>query len=68
MERALEVVSDFLPMTYAYDALERVSARSEPDGGLLLDAAVLIVATGLALAFGAPSGAERSSHVAGRKG
>ena len=53
MARPLEVASYCLPLTYAYDALERVTRR----GGLghfgLLDVGVILGATIVALALGA---------------
>jgi ABC-2 type transport system permease protein len=53
MARPLEVVSDYLPMTYAYDALARLSATAAFEASLALDAAVLVGVTVLALAVGA---------------
>lgn len=53
MARALEVISDFLPMTYAYDALARVSMGEGLDGRVAFDSAVLLGVTILAIAFGA---------------
>lgn len=52
MSSGLEAVSDLLPMTYAFDALQRVAADR---GGseLGLDVAIVIGATLLALALGA---------------
>lgn len=52
MARELEIVSDFLPMTYAYDALRRV-ADDDIGERLALDAAVLVCAAAAALALGA---------------
>jgi ABC-2 type transport system permease protein len=52
MARLLEVVSAFLPLTYAYDALQRVS-DDLLDARLALDVAVVLGATLLALALGA---------------
>jgi ABC-2 type transport system permease protein len=53
MARPLEVLSDFLPLTYAYDALARVTATSELDGRAWLDIAVVAGCTVLALMLGA---------------
>jgi ABC-2 type transport system permease protein len=53
MARGLELVSDVLPMTYAFDALSRLSVGDEEAGRLLLDAAVLAVVTLGALGLGA---------------
>ena len=53
MASLLGWTSDVLPMTYAYDALTRVAAEPAPGGRVLLDAAVLIAATLLALLLGA---------------
>jgi ABC-2 type transport system permease protein len=41
MARALEIASDFLPLTYAYDALARATA-DDLGGRLALDAAVVL--------------------------
>ena len=53
MARALEIVSDFLPLTYAYDALARASSEGDFDGRLALDVGVLVGCVLLALALGA---------------
>jgi ABC-2 type transport system permease protein len=53
MARALEVAAAFLPLTYAYDALDRVTHRDLVDGRLALDSSVVVGATLLALALGA---------------
>jgi ABC-2 type transport system permease protein len=53
MVGALRIISDVLPMTYAYDAIARLS-RAGPVGGRLgLDLGVTLGATALALALGA---------------
>ena len=52
MGRALEVASAFLPLTYAYDALNRVG-QDVLDARLAFDVAVVLAATGAALALGA---------------
>jgi ABC-2 type transport system permease protein len=52
MARVLELVSDVLPMTYAYDALARAAA-DDLDGRLALDAAVIGGFILLALVLGA---------------
>lgn len=52
MARALELVSDALPLTYAYDALARATA-DDLGGRLALDAAVVAGAVVLALVLGA---------------
>jgi len=52
MARVLEVVSDFLPMTYAYDALAR-SAADDLDGRLALDAGLITGFIVVALVLGA---------------
>lgn len=49
MARVLEVVSDFLPMTYAYEALAKVSTSSEVTGELMFDIAVIVGSAALAL-------------------
>lgn len=52
MARALEIASDFLPLTYAYDALARATAN-DLGGRLALAAAVLAGCIVLALILGA---------------
>jgi ABC transporter DrrB family efflux protein len=53
MARPLELFSNVLPMTYAYDALSRVAQSGGWSGRIGLDVMVLIGATMLALALGA---------------
>jgi ABC-2 type transport system permease protein len=53
MARALELASDVLPLTYAYDALARVTLGGELDGRAWLDVAVVCGCIALALALGA---------------
>jgi ABC-2 type transport system permease protein len=53
MSRLLELVSYALPLTYAYDALERVALETSYDWRLALDIAVIVGATALALVLGA---------------
>jgi ABC-2 type transport system permease protein len=53
MARPLEWLSDALPMTYAYDGLERVAATGSLSGGLLADCAVIVGSSLLALTLGA---------------
>jgi ABC-2 type transport system permease protein len=53
MARLLEIVSYALPLTYAYDALERVALETSYDWRLALDVAVIVGATTLALVLGA---------------
>ncbi|MEO8541673.1 MAG: ABC transporter permease, partial [bacterium] len=50
MARGLELVSDVLPMTYAYDALSRVSAGDGLSGRVAGDATFLVAACAIALA------------------
>ena len=52
MAGALRVLSDALPMTYAYDALARVSS-ARGGGRLWLDVGIVVGAIALALALGA---------------
>jgi ABC-2 type transport system permease protein len=52
MARALEIASAFLPLTYAYDALQRVG-QDLLDARLAFDVAIVLAATMLALALGA---------------
>lgn len=60
MLTGLEVFSNFLPMTYAYDALARVSTRGGFSGALGKDIAVLVAATLGALVLGAATLRRRS--------
>jgi ABC transporter DrrB family efflux protein len=53
MAHWLEVISDALPLTYAYDALARVAEGRGLGGRFTLDLTVTIGATLLALALGA---------------
>jgi ABC-2 type transport system permease protein len=53
MARLLELVSYALPLTYAYDALERVALETSYDWRLALDVAVIVGTTALALVRGA---------------
>jgi ABC-2 type transport system permease protein len=52
MPHVLQIVSDALPVTYAYDALARVTAGLG-GGRLALDVAVTLGSVLLALALGA---------------
>jgi ABC-2 type transport system permease protein len=53
MAEWLEVLSAFLPLTYAYDALARLASTNALGAGFLLDVAVVVGATALSLALGA---------------
>ena len=53
MAPALETVSDFLPLTYAYDALLRAGGSGALGSRFTLDVVVLVGATLLALVLGA---------------
>ena len=53
MARVLELASDFLPLTYAYDALQRTTLSGDVGARVALDAGVIVGATVLALALGA---------------
>jgi ABC-2 type transport system permease protein len=53
MARALELVSDALPLTYSYDALARVTEGSAIGPRFAADVAVTLGGIGLALALGA---------------
>jgi len=53
MARALELVAYALPLTYAYDALERATTGNGFDASMALDTAVVAGCTALALALGA---------------
>ncbi|MBA4181092.1 MAG: antibiotic ABC transporter permease [Anaerolinea sp.] len=60
MLSGLEVFSNFLPMTYAYDALYRVSSSASFSGALAKDVAILVGATLGALILGAATLRRRS--------
>jgi ABC-2 type transport system permease protein len=53
MARALDIASYALPLTYAYDALERVASPEDLGGRLALDIAVVAGCLVLALGLGA---------------
>jgi ABC-2 type transport system permease protein len=53
MPRALEFVSDFLPLTYAYDALARVTANGTYDATVWRDVGIVAGCIVAALALGA---------------
>jgi ABC-2 type transport system permease protein len=53
MARALEIASYALPLTYAYDALERITVNGDVDARVAFDVAVIALATVAALALGA---------------
>ena len=53
MAGVLEAVSNVLPLTYAYDALARVTRGDSLGGRFALDVAVMLCATLLALVLGA---------------
>jgi ABC-2 type transport system permease protein len=53
MARPLELLSDLLPLSYAYDALERAGRVGVEDATLFVDAAAVLGATAVALALGA---------------
>ncbi len=53
MAKVLEVISDVLPLTYAFDALKRATVTGTLGARGALDIAVVIFATLLALALGA---------------
>ena len=53
MARALEIASYVLPLTYAYDALDRVTHLDLVDARLALDVAVVVLCTVMALVLGA---------------
>jgi ABC-2 type transport system permease protein len=60
MARALELASYALPLTYAYDALDRVTRRGALGGSGALDIAVVVGVTLLALSLGAATLRRRS--------
>lgn len=53
MAPALEAISDVLPLTYAFDALQSATAGSSPSGETAADIAVVVGFAALALALGA---------------
>lgn len=53
MAKPLQIVSDMLPLTYAFDALQRATVQGTLGSRSALDTAVIIGATLLALALGA---------------
>jgi ABC-2 type transport system permease protein len=53
MPRALELISDFLPLTYAYDALARVTATGSYDATVWRDVGIVAACIIAALALGA---------------
>ena len=53
MAAPLEWLSDVLPMTYAYDALDRIASSGAISAALLTDIALIVAASVLALALGA---------------
>jgi ABC-2 type transport system permease protein len=53
MAEWLQAISAVMPLTYAYDALERVTAEAPLDARFWVDVAVVAVVTVLALALGA---------------
>ena len=60
MARWLELVSDALPLTYAYDAIHRVTTDADLGGRFAVDVAVTLGGTLLALALGAATLRRRS--------
>jgi ABC-2 type transport system permease protein len=61
MARVLELASDVLPLTYAYDALARVTSGLGLGGRFAIDLAVTLGTTLLALALGALTLRRRTS-------
>lgn len=53
MAGVLRVISDAMPLSYAYDALHRATSPPGLGGGLALDVAVIVGATVIALGLGA---------------
>lgn len=53
MARPLELVSNVLPLTYAYDALRSVADQPGVHGEVIADLAISLAMTVLALAAGA---------------
>jgi ABC-2 type transport system permease protein len=61
MSRPLEILAYALPLTYAYDALERVAVDGVYDWRLALDVVVLVGCTVLAVVLGAATLRRRTS-------
>jgi len=61
MARPLELLSDILPMSYAYDALAEVTRESGVTGDLVRDVVLLVVFTVAALGLGAATLRRRSA-------
>ncbi|HET9188654.1 MAG TPA: ABC transporter permease, partial [Acidothermaceae bacterium] len=53
MDSVLHAISDVLPMTYAVDALQRVTKTARVEGQLVVDLVVLALVAVVALALGA---------------
>jgi ABC-2 type transport system permease protein len=60
MPHWLRIVSDALPLPYAFDALERV-ARGAEGGWLRIDVAIVLGSIAIALALGATTLRRRTS-------
>ncbi|NHC14865.1 ABC transporter permease [Motilibacter deserti] len=61
MAAALEALSDVLPLTYAVDAMQRVTASGDVTGGLVRDLAVVAACVVAALGLGAATLRRRTS-------
>jgi ABC-2 type transport system permease protein len=61
MARPLEVISDFLPITYAFEALTLVTRRGDLDAELLFDVGVVLGSIVVALLLGATTLRRRSA-------
>jgi ABC-2 type transport system permease protein len=61
MGRVLELISDALPLTYAYDALARATQVGDIDDRVARDAGIIVGAALLALALGAATLRRRTS-------
>ena len=53
MARPLELVSNVLPLTWAYDGMHRAARLGQTGGAVARDAAIIVAAALLALALGA---------------
>jgi ABC-2 type transport system permease protein len=53
MDSVLHAISDVLPMTYAVDAMQRVTTTAEVGGQLVVDIVVVALVAVAALALGA---------------
>jgi len=53
MQTVLRWISDVMPLSYAVDAMDKITSQSSVSGGLVADMAIIAGAGVLALALGA---------------